>query len=482
MMTGNSNPPGRQRGVVFYLFVLLALVTLASLGIVAGKQLLGHQALQDQHAMQLHRARDLVLAHLSQPELFIGGSRLGQFSALPDLPTSSGAAIEATEPNYDGQGETTGCAYRSWSTGQVLRQPSVTGAAARCFGRLPWQSLGFSADGHDAADLAGQVPWLIVSPNLVTGSICLPNLTPAMLGQAFTGYQCPSHQPYPWLRVVDARGNLLSDRVAFAVLMPGAPHAGQVRSATAPVSAYLDQVTIAPGCQAPCQPGTYNNAGYNHADGTPWTLISASGRGPLVNSNTTYNAPVRFNDHVAWVTIDELMRFLQDRARQQVALALEAFRTARGHYPYAAPTGAIPAACASGTRLGHPPSSDGSCGAGGSLALPATLTNAGWQRYFIYAVSARCVASNPACIAPGLTVGSSNNANALLFSPGQPLVNPPYASARGAPQQPLTGSNTWSGNPADWLDRAENAGGTTDRFELPDKTASNENDALLQLF
>lgn len=472
--------PGRryQKGVVFYLFVVLTLVALASLTIGIGKRLASRQDVANRHQAALVQARDLVMAHLAQPELFAGGTRLGQFSVMPDLTATASAGAEASEPNYDGLGETDGCAYRTWTAGQPLLQPVTTGTTARCFGRLAWQSLGYTGSGHDANDLAGILPWLIISPNLATGSGCLPNLTPHMLGQAFTGYACPSHQPYPWLRVVDARGNLLSDRVAFALVMPGSPVAGQVRTATAPISAYLDRITVLPGCQAPCQPGTYDNAGYAHADGTAWTLIHAPATGPLRNREGTYAAPVEFNDQLIWVTVDELFRYLQNRARQSIVTALGNFRDARGHYPYAAPVGSTNTACATGSRLGHPPTDDGSCGSGNALNLPAWLTTAGWQRYFIYAVSPRCVASNPACIAPGLTVDTSNDINALLFTPGQPLTVAPFATSRAAPQQPLVGSTTLSTNPADWLDLPENAAGTPDVFQIPDKTASNENDTL----
>ena len=468
----------QQQGVVFYLFVVLTLIALASLTIGVGKRLSSQQDIRDNRQAALIHARDLVLAQLAQPELFAAGARLGQFSVLPDLTANASAGTEASEPNYDGLGETAGCAYRTWAIGQPLQQPATSGAAARCFGRLAWQSVGFTGSGHDANDVAGDLPWLIISPNLVANATCLPNLTPHMLGQPFVAYGCPAHQPYPWLRVVDARGNLLSDRVAFALVIPGGPVAGQTRTATAPISAYLDSITVLPGCQAPCQPGTYDNAGYTHADGDTWTLIHAPSSGPLVNRESTYAAPVEFNDQLIWVTVDELFRYLENRARQHIVTALGNFRTTYGHYPYAAPVGSPTTDCANGTRLGHPPTADGTCGSGNSLTLPGWLTAAGWQRYFIYAVSARCVASNPACIAPGLTVDASNDINALLFTPGQPLTVAPYAASRAGPQQPLTGSSTLSTNPADWLDLPENAAGLPDVFQFPSKTASNENDTL----
>ncbi|MGC1441112.1 MAG: hypothetical protein WA888_10925 [Burkholderiaceae bacterium] len=472
-------PRDKQSGLAFYLFVVLTLVVSAGITIGLARNLTSHQQLDESARESLAQARQLLLAHLAQPDLNPGLNRLGQFSLLPDLPIAVGGATDATEPNYDGLGEIAGCATRIWSTGQPLSAVDTAGASARCFGRIPWKSLGLSLRGNDDADTAGVVPWVIASPNLAISATCLANLNPMMMGQAYGGFTCPSAMPFPWLRVVDARGNLLSDRVAFALVMPGTALPGQTRSPTAPVTAYLDTLTILPGCQPPCQPGTYNNANYAHADNSTWTLIHAPTAGPLINRGTTYQAPVLFNDTVVWVTADELFAFLEARALQTVRTTLDSFRASTGYYPYAAPVGSPTTSCSTGDRVGHPPTDDGDCGVNRSLNLPNWLTASGWQRYFVYAVSPRCVASLAACIAPGLTVDASTNVNAALFLPGQPLTQLPFATSRGMAQQPMDINGVLSTNLADRLDNIENAGGTADVFVMPDSTAVNDNDRML---
>lgn len=465
-----------QRGMVFYLFVMLLLLTATALTGLAHQALNRHQdrTLRDQRALE--QARDLLISHIAQPRLQSVTTRLGELTWLPDLPRNTGTGVDAVEPGYDGLAEVGLCARRTWNPGQAMAPVATSGANARCFGRLPWQQLGLPVSTSAADDPAGELPWVIVSPNLAVGATCLPNLNPMMLGAAFTGYACPGEQPFPWIQVLDARGNLLSDRVALALVMPGPALPGQTRTATAGPAAWLDRATVRADCGQPCRPGTYDNANYRHANNQPWVLINAASDGPLVERDTLYANPHHFNDRVLFVTIDELFDNLGSRAWAELDAVLREFRATQGHFPYAAALSDATGACSNGLRFGHPPSSDGSCGVGGAPVLPTWLTAAGWQHWFIYAVSARCNPANGACNAPGLVVDSRNDVNALLVAPGAPIRQPPFAAARGSAQTPIN-SGVLSSLPADWLDSLPNAGGL-DVFVTTTPGTSPDNDRL----
>ncbi|MEZ5727876.1 MAG: hypothetical protein R3E48_07780 [Burkholderiaceae bacterium] len=266
MIWHGDDPPARQRGMVFLLFLVAIAVTMATL--MGGMlRLFDPRAAAEREQSDLLRsARELLIADLLAPDADQPptGRRLGQWRLLPDLPIPPGPGADATEPNYDGLAETAGCASQGWAPMLPVMDVSVFGSSARCFGRLPWRDLGLRVDDDGGRDIAGKLPWLVVSPNLAAPMACLRDLNPLALGSSYIGYACPSNPPYPWIKVLDERGNLLSDRVAFALILPGTPLAGQDRTAAyatpgsviAPPSAYLDTVTVASGCAMPCQPGT----------------------------------------------------------------------------------------------------------------------------------------------------------------------------------------------------------------------------------
>ncbi|MFL9611383.1 hypothetical protein ACKF11_14995 [Methylobacillus sp. Pita2] len=97
--------------------------------------------------------------------------------------------------------------------------------------------------------------------------------------------------PYRWLKVVDSRGAVISDRVAAVIIAPGLPLAGQDRSADAPLpAAYLDAL------------GGFSNADYQ------------------VDDETFIQAPEssNFNDRLVYITIDELLSALEKRVVREV--------------------------------------------------------------------------------------------------------------------------------------------------------------------
>jgi hypothetical protein len=466
----------RQQGVVFYLVIVALAASMATLTFA----LSGAGSLQESRTHQADRilqdTRRSILAYLAGADIDPSGRRLGEWRLFADLPIAAGGGVDASEPNYDGTAEIAGCATRTWVVGQALTPVSASGAAARCFGRLPWRSLGLAIpDAGDDPD--SFVPWIFVSPNLASDSTCQPNLHPTALGQPYTGFNCLGGMPYPWISVRDERGNVISDRIAIAIILPGNALPGQLRGPGAGPAAYLDRVVVAAGCSAPCQPGIYNNADYGHADNLPTTLIQASGDAAAAERKGFYAMPYSFNDRVAYITIDELMSKLESRARQEIKRRLNAFKIARGYYPNASDLGSGTGLCNSSQRFGRLPLIQGSCPAADIVSLPAWLTDAGWHRYFIYSVSARCISGNSACNAPGLTVAGNNAVNAVLMSPGVPITNPPFVVARAGAQMPLMGQML-SVNPADYLDTLENAGGAVDVFEATTLQLFPNNDLL----
>lgn len=297
----------RQRGAAFYLFVVVALSTMATLA--AGVASVGRvEASRRDDARVLADARAAVLAHLRLSGLQVAPDatalRHGQWTDTPDLPVTGAGGAPAA---YDGAAEAAGaCATRTWIPGAVPTPLAASGASARCFGRLPWRTWGVSIDGADpgGADHAGRVPWLVVSPNLVQDKACLPSLKAVSGLPNPVVHDCgPGRLPHPWLRVVDERGNVLSDRVAFALILPGPALEGQRRAPDAGPGAWLDRLVVPAGCAAPCSPGAYDNARFDHADSQPTTLVSASG----AIDPATGQPSSRFNDRLTWVTVDALL-------------------------------------------------------------------------------------------------------------------------------------------------------------------------------
>jgi hypothetical protein len=446
-------PPGphQQQGAAALLLILTLIVIMTI--VLAPRLTLWqlHNAASGRGYQTLMDAKAAILAHAANPGAdTVPGRRLGQISLTPDLPVLAGSG-------YDGLSKP-GCATQTWAPGQALIDPTVPAPLnVRCFGRFPWLSFGLAGP-STPDDQLGEVPWIFMSANLVVGTTCLANLNPLMLSSAYTG-GCGSKVPFPWLRVVDARGNLLSSEVAIVLILPGPPvQNGQTRSAPidhAP-AAYLEGLTVAAGCPTPCVPGAYNNAAFAVASGLNWTFIDAPSSTSLSPPPSYYATPFQFNDHLIYITASEYFEAMEQRARLAVLNALSAFRAANGYLPYSGdyPSTPLSSSCALHSRFGLLPQAL-SCG--GALNYPAWLTSAGWGSYFIYAVDPSCIAAAaaPRCLAPSLRLGSAaQRYNAVLFSPGRAIQSAPYATSKGGPQAPLGSASL-----ADFLDTASNLAG-----------------------
>lgn len=183
----------------------------------------------------------------------------------------------------------------------------------------------------DSVDAAGEVLWYAVSRNLVRGSAIAP-INPNLLLAA-----TPT---YPWLTVRNSSGGVLSNRVAFLVIAPGAVVGAQNRTGLGPGPIqFLDNYTV------PLSGITYSNTDFDGAydDGaacerltTPRFCEDFIQGDPTDTSNS-------FNDRLLFVTIDELMPLIEQRVALEVGQALRNF----GLLPSAAALGYLGNDCGS---------------------------------------------------------------------------------------------------------------------------------------
>jgi hypothetical protein len=418
----------------------------------------------------LTEAKAAILAHAGSPgaDAVPGtGRRLGQISFTPDLPVTAGST-------FDGTSKTGLCATRTWVPGQALSDPNAANTAAkaldvRCFGRFPWLSYGLEGP-STADDEGGLVPWMFISANLVVAAPCLLNLNPLMLSSGYTG-GCGTAVPFPWLKVVDDRGNLLSSEVAIVLILPGPPvNAAQQRSAPNDRSpaAFLEGLTVAAGCPAPCVPGTYNNAAYTVANGLAWTFVNAPPSTAL-GPPPSYLQPFAFNDRLIYITASEYLEAMEMHARLDALNALNQFKKTYGFLPYSGdhappPTPSLLTSCTPPyARLGLLPAGTACSGPGPAppaVNYPTWFTLGGWGSYFIYAVDAGCVAATAPSCTPSLRLGgpATPSYSAVLFSPGRAIQKAPFAVSKGGiAQAPIVGFV--SGSLADFLDSTTNVNG-----------------------
>ncbi|HWJ36148.1 MAG TPA: hypothetical protein VNR70_12820 [Steroidobacteraceae bacterium] len=441
-------------------------------------------------------AKAAILAHAANPGVNPSpsvdpypGRRLGQISLTPDLPISAGSTYDGLS-KQDPLGNP-GCATRTWVPGQPLIDPNTYGTPlnVRCFGRLPWLSYGLPGP-STPDDQEGEIPWMFVSANLVVSANCLglANLNPLMLSSNYTTGGCGTPVPFPWLNVVDNRGNVLSSEVAIVLILPGPP-VNNAQQRVAPndrsPAAYLEGLTIAGACPAPCVLGTYNNATYTVANGSAWTFVNAPPSTGLGPPPSYYRQPFAFNDRLIYITASEYFEAMEQRARLVALQTLSQFRAANGYLPYSGDNPSNPSAplgttCTSPqSRFGLLPASTAT-NCGGTLTFPTWYTAAGWGSYFIYAVDSGCVAGAPVlgrCLNPTLRLGSAaTRYNAVLFSSGRAIQNAPYAASKGTAQAPAP-PPVGSGSLRDFLDSTTNiAGPPFDAAGTP--TTANYNDRM----
>ncbi|HEX9391904.1 MAG TPA: hypothetical protein VF928_11385 [Usitatibacteraceae bacterium] len=316
----------RQAGFVLLLIVLVMvgiggavlLVTLAASGASTERAI----AVQASNSDLLRMARESVL-----------GYAIGRFGGASSRPGQLPVPDTLRNSNYDGNADTGSCLDSSKVNGGPPMLTSATGNL-RCLGRLPWKTLGIEVAGADEFDILGRVPWYAVSENLADISNCMTYLNPGTAAGSTASFStCNDAGPaWPWLKVCDDTGRLVSDRVAVVLIMPGSPLSTTGRTQTRTGSPhpqpgdYLDAiptpaawVALAPSVRC----SAYDNAGLTGE------FVSA----PLSTS---------FNDQLIYITIDELMGAIESRVATQVRESFISYRTAHPpmavvSYPWLAP-------------------------------------------------------------------------------------------------------------------------------------------------
>lgn len=282
-------------------------------------------------------ARESIISHSI--------ARFGVGERPGDMPRPD-YIIEAPSTNYDGNSDG-GCLDSSSANGL----PQVnSGVNMRCLGRLPWRTIGMSIPSGTQNDVNGSMPWYAASANLVD-STCLTVLNSNILNLVNNPPPAPldcsgATLPYPWLTVRDSNGNVVSNRVAVVVIIPGTAIVGQSRPSLPlnGTTAYLDAITVPAGCAVPCVPGTYSNADFDNS----FILHD--------DKNIT-----TINDKLIFITIEELIQAAERRAAQEAARQLNIYYTnssaaaASRFFPYAAELGDPNNVCEQGNIEGFIP-------------------------------------------------------------------------------------------------------------------------------
>ena len=354
----------RQRGAV--LLAALTATVLAGTGLLlAGLD--GNAAVRARESAVTTRA--LAQARRALIGWSVGSGLVG--SGEEHVPGVLPFPDRNSDPNgYDGEAD---CVTSGLSDRHLIGRLAWAGERSPC----PNRDLGV-----EIRDGSGEALWYAVSRNLVNhrgGSASDPPINPGLLDGT---------PAYPWLRVIDASGRVLTGtdgeplEIAAVIIAPGAALPGQVRTGPGPdPSHYLDAVTV--------NGTTYDNADSNgcrdsvtgahaHADcpggaGEEFILYP--------DSRDTDTDSDSFNDRIAYITTEELLRAVETRALGAMAVVLEGYRARHGAYPWLAPYAGDPGADPLSTIVFHSKVD----GAGGTRhgmlpvhALPGQLFDTGY--------------------------------------------------------------------------------------------------------
>ncbi len=328
MKVASSLPTSGQRGFVLILVVLTMMLILGTVLLV------GVAGSTNQNAVVIGKniSSDQKLA-LYRDALI--GVAVGFVSS-----TSRPGILPTPDTNYDGQSELSSCLDGTNPNGTtVLANAAAQSPNLRCLGKLPWKTIGIAIESVDASDVTGIVPWYAVSENLTKVTTCMQFLNPGTVTGATTIFSCPATTgpAWPWLKVCDSTGRILSDRVAVVLIMPGPPlvTTGRAQSRASSPSLpipgdYLDAIPTPAGWSAlPAAQrcSTFDNAGL-------------TGEFILADQSNT------FNDRLTYITVDELFEKVELRVANEVREALIRYKNASvtataplGSYPWMAPVG-----------------------------------------------------------------------------------------------------------------------------------------------
>ncbi|MCY4349338.1 MAG: hypothetical protein OXC25_05800 [Thiotrichales bacterium] len=296
-----------------------------------------------------------------------------------------------TDPyGYDGEAD---CVTGGLSDRHLVGRLAGAGEASPC----PDRALGV-----ELRDGSGEPLWYAVSRNLVNhrgGGASDPPINPGLLDRP---------PAYPWLRLIDADGRVVtaSDgeplEIAAVVIAPGPPLPRQSRTGVSPgPSHFLDSVTV-------------NGVAYDNADadgcrdavtgaGAHTDCPGRAGEEFILypDSRDTATETDAFNDRIAWITAEELLRAAEARALGEMAVILERYRSRHGAYPWLAPYAGDPAPDPTGTVLYHG-TADGAGGVRHGMlpvhAMPGQLYDTGYVLRWTIDAGAAVVTTDPSSI------------------------------------------------------------------------------------
>ncbi len=281
-----GTPRRRQKGIA--LLAISALLAIVGVGLLIDRLSIGARF----NIAREHTSND-VLAKAKASLIAWSVSHPTEPGRLP-WPDRNG------DGDYDGGSD---CVTTGFSSVHLLGRFPRGGDAAPC-DVVPLGS--FIVDGY------GEPLWYAVSRNLLWNrgqSGPDPPLNQGLLDGGAS---------YPWITVRDESGNVLSNRVAAVIIAAGGVVGNQARSGAAPnPGQFLDSVTI-------------GATTYDNSDADLDFILYPDSRKTTSDSDS-------FNDQLIYITIDELMRPVEQRVLGDAALALQTYRTTRGRYPWLSP-------------------------------------------------------------------------------------------------------------------------------------------------
>jgi hypothetical protein len=315
----------RQQGVVLLLIVLAMLAIGGGILIAA---VVAGQSESQRRTSQTLESYDLLVAAKEaiigySTGLQSGGTRPGQMPP-PDTLANN---------NYDGTPDS-GCFDATQPNGTPeLSNNAAKSANLRCIGRVPWATLGLSMANASQQDVLGQVPWYAVSQNLVQAD-CMKYLNSQTASQSTTSFLCntTTGPAWPWLKVCDATGRIISSRVAFVLIAPGPAISTEGRTQSRPNNPsgvpkdFLDAVPI---------PSGWSDIPSSERCGTNDTGLAID-NAALKDEFIIGEIGSNFNDRLLYVTIDELMEHVERRVAAEVRESIAAYKNLTGGYPWLA--------------------------------------------------------------------------------------------------------------------------------------------------
>ena len=358
MASSRSGGPRRQRGAV--------LLTALTVTLLAGTSFM--LARMENTAEPRAREAAVTARALAEAKRAVVGWSLGAGLAGDGAEHAPGLLPFPDRNNdtggYDGRAD---CVTNGLSDRHLIGRLPRAGETSPC----PDRALGV-----ELRDGSGEPLWYAVSRNVVNyrgGGSLDPPINPSLLDAT---------PAYPWIRVIDAGGGVVtaSDgnplEIAAVIIAPGPPLPGQTRSGAAPGAAqYLDRVAV--------NDVVYDNA---DSDGCRDAVAGANAHTDCPgrtgeefilypDSRGTASATDSFNDRIAWVTAEELLRVAETRAVGTLTSMLERYRSRHGGYPWETPADGV-AVDAPHTLAG--PGYDLTIDSG---VVPRWFVNHGWFRY-----------------------------------------------------------------------------------------------------